>query len=190
MTSAILIRRTSLALAAFTLACGDSTGPSANLTQEQVTDLLDAMSAVAPTAPVPGVSLAVVDFTQTISCPDGGSASVNATVNEDQAAGTATVSITQGFTGCSATSKKGRVWTFDGDPNIVTNLAVSYNQTTGAFSVTGSRVGGIRFASELGSGSCAINLMFTLTGSPGSISGSLSGSACGHDIEQTISVTE
>jgi hypothetical protein len=190
MTRSTLIRRACLALAAFTLACGDSTGPTANLTQEQVTDMLDAMSTVVPAAPVPGVSLSVVNFTQTVSCPNGGSASVDATVNEDKEAGTATVSVTQGFTGCMATSKKGRVWTFDGDPNIVTNLSLSYNQTTGAFSITGSRVGGIKVASDLGSRSCAINLTFTLTGEPGSIAGSLSGSACGHDIEQTISVTE
>lgn len=152
--------------------------------------MLDAMSVVAPVASVPGVSQMVVDFSQTVDCPNGGSASVNATINGDQAAGTATVQVTQGFSGCMVTSKKGRVWTFDGDPNVVTNLSLSHNATTGAFSITGSRVGGIKFASDLGSGSCPINLTFTLSGNASSFNGSLTGSACGHNIEQTISVTD
>lgn len=179
-----------MALAALTLACGDATGPSTNLSEEQVGDMLDAMSAVASFGSVPGIAPAVVNVSQTIDCPNGGSASVGGTINTNDAAGTATVQFTQGFSGCRATSKKGRLWTFDGDPNIITIVSVSYNEVTGAFSITGSQVGGIRFASDLGSGSCPINLAFTFSGNASSISGTLSGSACGRTIEQSISVIQ
>ncbi len=190
MTSARLIRRASVALAAFTLACNDSTGPSANLSQEQVGDMLTAMSAVAAFGPTPGTAMAVVTLSQTVDCPNGGSASVDGTVNTDETAGTATVQITQGFSACKATSAHGRVWTFDGDPNIVTNVSASHNETTGEFSMTASQVGGIKFASDLGSGSCQINLTFTTSGNGDSFTGSVSGSACGHNIQQSVSVTQ
>ena len=203
MTSATFLRRASVALAALTLACGDSTGPSAKLSEEQVADMLDAMSAVASFGDVPGPALAAdplatvtamanatVSVSQTVSCPDGGSASVNGTANDDPAAGTMSVQITQNFMGCRATSESGRLWTFDGNPNIVTNVSASYNETTGAFSMTATQVGGIRVASDVGSGSCQINLTLTMSGNDTSFSGSLSGSACGHTIEQSVTVTQ
>lgn len=190
MTSATLIRRASVALAALTLACGDSTAPSAKLSQDQVGDLLEALTAVSSFGATPGTALAAVNFSQTADCPNGGSATVIATVNDNQAAGTATIQIRQGFSGCKATSRKGRVWTFDGNPDIITNIASSRNPTTGAFSITGSQVGGIKFASDLGSGSCEINITFTFSGDAQSFSGSLTGSACGHNIQQSVSATQ
>jgi len=190
MTSGTLIRRASVALVAFTLAaCGDSTGPRANLTEEQVSDMLDAMSAVSSFGSVPGAGMAVVTVSETVDCPNGGTATASGSVNENQAAGTATVQVTQSFSGCKATSSSGRVWTFDGNPNIVTSMSTTYNQTTGAFSITGTQIGGIRVASDLGSGSCDINLSITFTGDADSFSGSINGSACGHTIQQSMSVS-
>ena len=189
--SAQLLRRASAAVLALTnAACGDSTGPRANLSEAQVADMLEAMSEVASFGTVPGAPLAVVNVSQTVDCPNGGSANVSGSVNENQAAGTATVQITQGFSGCKATSSAGRVWTFDGDPSIVTNLSTSYNATTGAFSITGTQVGGIKVTSDVGSGSCQINLTISLSGDQTSFQGSLSGSACGHNIEQSMSVSQ
>jgi hypothetical protein len=195
------VRRASLALAAFTLACGDSTGLS-NLSEEQVGDMLDAMSAVASFEDIPGAPTtfpalrlapqtanATFSVSQTVDCPNGGSASVSGTVTDDEA-GTVTAESTQDFDGCAATSAEGRVWTFDGAPNIVDNLTATSNETTGAFSMTASRVGGIRFASNLGSGVCQINLTFTMSGDQDSFSGSISGSACGHNIQQSFEFTQ
>ena len=190
MTSATLIRRASVALVAFSLAaCGDSTGPSANLTEEQVGDMLDAMSAVSNFGSVPGTAMAVVTVSETVDCPNGGTATASGTVTENTLAGTATVQFTQSFNGCKATSSAGRVWTFDGNPNIVTNLATTYNATTGAYSITGTQVGGIKVSSEVGSGSCDINITISFSGDPNSFNGSISGSACGRNIQQSISVT-
>lgn len=201
MTSATLIRRASLALTALTLACGDSTG-LARLSEEHTADMLEAMTAVssfgADAGPgmaalsAPGTALAnlVVTYAATVECPNGGSASVNGTADENEEAGTATYVITQDFSGCKATSSRGRVWTFDGNPNIVTNVSASYNETTGAYSMTASQVGGISFASNLGSGSCEVNLTITVSGDQNSVEASMSGSACGHNIEQSISLSQ
>lgn len=201
MMTSTLIRRAAVAFTAVTLACGDSTGP-ANLSEEQVGDMLEAMSAVSSfgteagpgmaALSSPGSALAnvVVTVSQTVDCPNGGSASVNGTVDENEQAGTATVQITQSFSACAATSSRGRVWTFDGNPNIVTNVSASNNETTGAFSMTATQVGGIRFTSDLGSGSCQVNLTITLSGDANSFQGGMSGSACGHNIEQSFSVSQ
>lgn len=203
MTSAPLLRRASLMLAALTLACGDSTGPQAKLTEDQVSDMLEAMSMVASYGDVPGTALgadpfgtvtttanATVTVSQTVDCPNGGSASVNGTATDDPTAGTMSAQITQNFSGCRATSESGRLWTFDGDPNIVTSVSASYNETTGAFSLTATQVGGIRVASDVGSGSCQINLTLTMSGNQTSFTGSLNGSACGHNIQQSVTVTQ
>lgn len=204
MTSAILLRRGFLMLAALTMACGDSTGPTAKLSEEQVADMLDAMSAVVSLADIPATgglaaerfgtvttsANATVSVSQTVDCPNGGTASVNGSVTENQAAGTVTAQMTQNFSGCRATSEAGRLWTFDGNPNIVTNLSASYNETTGAFSLTATQVGGVRVASDVGSGSCEINLTLTMSGSQTSFTGSLSGTACGRSIQQSVTVTQ
>jgi hypothetical protein len=171
------------------MACGDSTGPS-SLSVAQVNDMLDAMAAVSTFASVPGTGMVVVTVSETVDCPNGGTASVSGTVDENETAGTSTATVTQSFSGCAGTSSSGRLWTFDGNPNIVTNVSTSFNEATGAFSITSSQVGGIRFASDLGSGSCQINLTFTMSGNQSSVTGSLSGSACGRNIQQSISVTQ
>src|SRR5687767_15732302 len=95
MKSATLVRRASVALVAFTLACGDSTGP-ARLSEEQVVDMLDAMSVVAY-QDIPGganmsraslwaapqTANATVSVSQTVSCPNGGNASVTGTATDN-----------------------------------------------------------------------------------------------------------
>ena len=199
MMSTSLIRRASVALAVFTLACGgDSTAPNVNLSEEQVGDMLDAMSVVSAFDASGSSALraggqmasATLSFANSVSCPNGGNASVNGTVSDGATQGSATLHITQNFSACAATSEQGRVWTFNGDPHIVTDVTTSYNQTTGAYSMTATQVGGVRFSSNLGSGACEVNLTFTLTGDQTSFSGTLSGTACGRTIQQSVSLTQ
>jgi hypothetical protein len=201
MKSATLVRRASLALVALTLACGDSTGP-ARLSEEQVVDMLEAMSSVAYTGDIPGgasfsraslwaapqTANATVSVSQTVSCPNGGTASVNGTATDNPDAGTASAHIVQSFAGCAATSSENRVWTFNGD--ITTDLSSSHNETTGAFSMTVTQVGGIGFASNLGNGNCPINLTLTMSGNETSFSLTMNGTACGHTIQQSFDYTE
>jgi hypothetical protein len=202
MTSATLLRRTSVVLAAFTMACGDSTGLS-NLSEEQVGDMLDAMSAVSyeGTVPVPGAAFsraslrfapqtanATVTVSETVDCPNGGSASYNGSVDSDEVAGTMSAEVNQGFNACAAPSSEGRVWTFTG--NVASNLEASSNEAAGTFTMTATQVGAIQASSNLGSGSCAINLTLTMSGTQTSMSVSLSGSACGRNIQQSFEISQ
>jgi hypothetical protein len=201
MQTATLLRRVPLALAALTLACGDSTAP--RLSEAQVFDMLDAMSVVADVSELPGspalraslvaapptTANATVSVSQTVSCPNGGTASVSGTATEDEQAGTASAQVTHSFTGCAATSSEGRVWTFNGNPNILTTFSATHNATTGAFSMTVTQMGGVRFASDLGEGACQINLTVTLSGDDDSLSSSIVGSACGRTIQQSVEIT-
>ena len=203
MTSAALLRRASLAVAALTLACGDSTGPTVQLSEAQTGDMLSAMSAVSSFGDVSaasgmsanrsGASLrmanATMNFSQTVSCPNGGNASVTGSAN-DNTPNTVVLQITQGFSGCAATSEHGRVWTFHGDPNIVTSVTATHDQATGVYSMTATQVGGIRFESDLGSGKCQVDLTFTMNGDANSFSGTLNGTACGHTIQQSVEVIQ
>lgn len=189
-----------MALAAASLACGDSTAPNVTLTEAQVGDMLDAITAVSLPSAVPGTGMFIhraggtanvtVTLSETLSCPNGGSAAVNGTANSDPINGTFSAQVTQGFTACAAPSKQGRVWTFDGNPNIVTELSGTHNVNTGAFSLTATQVGGVKFASDLGAGSCAIDLSLTASGSDTSGTVTLSGTACGRTVQRTVTVTE
>ena len=198
----MILRRASVALAAFTLACGDSTAPK--LSEAEVFDMLDAMSVVAaydelPGAPAARASLraagtamanATVSVSQTVDCPNGGSASVAGTATDNPDAGTFSAQVTHSFSACAAPSSEGRVWTFNGSPNILTTMSGSANEATGVFSMTVSQVGGVSFSSDVGQGTCQISLTLTLSGSNNGFSSSISGSACGRRIEQSVEVTQ
>ena len=207
MTRTTLLRGAAVALVSLTFGCGDSTGPNTRLSETQLNEMLDAMSAVSALAalPVPGMGTggssalraanvpmanATVTVSETVDCPISGSATVNGTVTDDQATNSMTAQVTQTYNDCAATSSEGRTWTFNGNPNIVTNLSASSNESTGAFSLTMSQVGGISFASDVATGSCQINLTLTMTGTQQSLSMNLSGSACGRNVSQSIEVTQ
>ncbi|MGH7678240.1 MAG: hypothetical protein ACRENU_07225 [Gemmatimonadaceae bacterium] len=185
MISNRLMKRASMALLAFAVAsCGDSTGPKINLTEEQVMDMLEAMTAVNSVGAL-GANAAVITVSETVSCPNGGSTSVSGSVNDNNGSNTVTMQATQGFSNCAAPSEStGRVWTFNG--SIATNFSITVNEQTEEFSMTGTQIGGISASSDLGSGGCDINITITLTSSPAGFSGSLNGTACGHTIQQTI----
>jgi hypothetical protein len=201
MMTARILRGASLALTALTLACGDSTAPK--LSEAEVFDMLDAMSTVAafdelPGAPAARASLraagstmanATVSVSQTVSCPNGGSATVAGTATDNPDAGTFSAQVTHSFSSCTTPSSEGRLWTFNGSPNILTTMSGSANETTGAFNMTVTQVGGVRFSSDLGEGTCQINLTMTLSGTSNSLSSSISGSACGRTIQQSVEIT-
>lgn len=81
------------------------------------------------------------------------------------------------------------MWTFDGNPNILTNLSGSYNVNTGAVNISATQVGGVKFSSNLGAGTCAIDLALTIAGTETSGTITVSGTACGRNIQQSITVT-
>lgn len=183
------IAATSLALTI--AACGDSTAPNVTLDDEQVADMMDAMAnaGVAGFTPPPVGNLAVITINESLECPNGGTASFAATIDENSTTGAVAMTITQGFSNCKSTSSSGRMWTFNGKPNIVSTFAGTSNATTGAFTMSGTQKGGITFSSDLGSGSCEFDVTFSMSGNENTeqFSGSMTGTVCGRSVSQSLS---
>lgn len=175
-------------------ACGDSTAPNVNLSDEQIAEMMEALAnaglfGVTP-PPVGGGSMAIVTLNESVECPNGGTASVSATINDNETNGSIAISITQGFTNCKATSSAGRMWTFNGNPNIVTTFNGTSNEQTGAFTLNGSQTGGILVSSDLGSGACAFDVTYAMSGNDntGAFQGSVTGTICGKDFSQSLTI--
>ena len=202
MTTGQFLRRTMVAAIAFTVACSDSTGPGTpiDLSEEEVDDMMEAFSTLG-TQPDGASNLAmlIVSVDETFSCPDGGTMSETGNLNVTQQPGSPTMSLTynttQDFEDCKGTSTSGRLWTFNGNPNLASNFSMTSNDDTGAFSMTGSQTGGLRVASDLGSGTCNFNLNWTLSNTPtaggtDNIQGSMTGTVCGRSINVDLSIIE
>lgn len=186
-----LLRLAVASLVLTVAACGDSTGPNVTLTEEQIDDMMDAMAnAGSPGFAPPAANMAVITVTETADCPNGGTTSLNGTIDDNVNTGAFSMTITQGFTNCKSTSSSGRVWTFNGKPNIVTAMTGSENLSTGAFTFSGTQTGGVTFSSDLGSGACDFNVTITMSGNSNTeqFSGSISGTVCGRNVSQTLSV--
>lgn len=187
-----LIRSLAVASLALTFtACGDSTAPNLELTEDQVADMMDALS----TAGLAGFgsttgNFAVVTINESVECPNGGTATVNASIDDGNTGTTVTMSITQGFSNCKATSSQSRLWTFNGNPNIVSTFTATSNEQTGAFSFSGTQKGGITASSDLGSGACSWDVTYSMSGNnnTGQFSGSVTGTVCGRSVSQSVSV--
>ena len=183
----------SLAIASVALtfaACGDSTGPNVTLNDEQVADMMDALANAGVAGFTPPVgNLAVVTFNQSVDCPNGGSMSLAASIDENATTGAFSMTMTQGFSGCKSASSNGRVWTFNGKPNIVSTFNGTDNPTTGAFTLNGTQKGGISFSSNLGNGACDFDVTFSMSGNEttGQFTGSMSGTVCGRSVSQSLS---
>lgn len=189
-----LIRCVAATSLAFSIAaCGDSTGPNVTLTEEQVADMMDAMAnaGAAGFTPPPVGNLVVLTINQTVDCPNGGTSSVAATIDENVNTGATAMTITQGFTNCKSASSTGRVWTFNGKPNIVSTFNGTSNAATGAFTMSGTQKGGISFSSDLGTGACDFDVTFSMSGNENTeqFSVTVSGTVCGRNISQSISGT-
>jgi hypothetical protein len=185
-----LLRLATASLFLSIAACGDSTGP-VTLSEEQISDMMDAMANAGTPGFVPPVgNLAVTTVTGTSDCPNGGTTTLNGTIDDNEATGSFSMTITQGFTNCKSASSSGRVWTFNGKPNIVVTMTGSENANTGAFTFSTSQTGGLSFASDIGAGDCEFNVTISMSGNYNTeqFSGSISGSVCGRNVSQSLSV--
>jgi hypothetical protein len=162
------------------------------LTDEQIDDMMDAMAAAGTPGFTPPLgNLAVVTVTGTSDCPNGGTTTLDGTMDDNETTGAFSMTITQGFTNCKSTSSSGRVWTFNGKPNIVITMSGSENVNTGAFTFSTTQKGGLTFASDLGSGECEFDVSISMSGNSNTeqFSGSINGSVCGRNVSQSLSVT-
>ena len=192
-------RRAFVAALAFTVAaCGGDNplAPDADLTTAQIDEMMDAMSAVGAFSSPFGfsvqslnsnVAMAVTPINESADCPNGGSVSTAGNININETTGNFTAQLTNNYSNCKATSSAGRVWTFNGDPNITQTMTFTSNQTTGAFQMSGSQTGGLKFASSEASGRCSISLNYTVSvNDQGVETGSVTGTVCGESVSHTL----
>ena len=208
----MIIKRVAVLFTAFALAaCGDGNSPALiTLNQAQAEDLMDALASAGAFDPGTGLSVAEAArasnaavvahavFTTTVQasgpCPNGGTAGINGsmTLNDNNAPTiTMTMEVAQTFSGCRSTSNEGNLWTFNGAPNIASSFSVTTNESTGAFSMTGTQKGALDVTGPEGSGRCPIDVSFNFSGNDqaGTFSGSLTGTVCGVTISQTMDLT-
>ena len=191
-------RRALVAAMAFTVAaCGDSpVAVDADLSTEEIEEMMDAMSAIGAFSSPFGfsirsadsnVAMAVTPINETADCPNGGSVNTSGNININETTGNFTAQLTNNYNSCKATSSAGRVWTFNGDPNVSQTMSFTSNQTTGAFSMTGSQTGGLRFSSSQATGRCSISLNYTISmNAQGTETGSVTGTVCGQSVNHTL----
>ncbi len=164
--------------------CEDSTTqPSDPLTLEETEALFLGISEVAQdTAPdfVPVSTAGGV-----IACPLGGQATVGIEP-PNETAGPLRLVTTFDPDGCGLSSR-GHDFTLDGNPNVRTDLTIAIDESTFAFSVTGSITGGVDWSLDDRSGACVIDLVLSAgldgSGPDGVPTGTVSGMMCGLEVE-------
>jgi hypothetical protein len=127
----------------------------------------------------------------TVRCPNGGTLTMNLATPYIAGAPSALFNFTHAD--CSATSRSGRTWNFNGDPTVQARLSFPNGLDA---AVTGGRLiyelnGGFQYRSASRAGRCGINARFELTYTrqrDGSVTESTvaTGSVCGLDVNETL----
>ncbi len=190
-----------LAALSFSIAaCGgddEPSGPSntGDLSAEEVADALSALSAIGfiggglfgGEVELPA-GLALQSGSQSISettpCPNGGNQKLAGTVSYNttgQSAGSVSVDLRQTHNNCKAASESGRIWTFNGAPNLRIKFNSNVSGTGSSFG--GTITGGFRYSSDGSSGSCAADITINLNMAG---AGTVSGTMCGVAVNETI----
>jgi hypothetical protein len=174
-------------------ACGgdddEPSGPSnsGNLTSAEVADALSALSAIGfiggafgGQVDLPaGLSLqsGSQSFDQSEACPRGGNMRLQGSINYSQT-GSFSVDLRQTHNNCQAPSESGRVWTFNGSPN----LRIQLTSNAAAASFNGSITGGFRYSSNGSTGSCSADLTLNFNAAG---TGTARGTMCGVSVDES-----
>ena len=190
MYSRIVGGASALVLAVAIGACsGDSTGPAGDtLTDAEFDAMVEALVAVGSFdfgmgatafAASPALSEGMehrlaaetISFTfeESVPCPDGGTVDVEGSMNGDfdsvTGAGTASVAITQTHRSCAGTAQQsGKSFVFNGDPYVSTQMTFTLDENEDLVSLSGSQIGGIRWAVDDKEGRCGMDVTYSITG--------------------------
>ena len=181
--AAIRIIATCAALSAvFVMGCEDSaTEPGDPLDMAETEALFLGISELSTDTAI----IAVTTAGGVIACPLGGQATVRVEP-PDETAGPLRLVTTVDPDGCGLSSM-GRDFTLDGNPNVRTDLTITFDESTFDFSVTGSITGGVDWDLDARSGTCMIDLTLSAgldqPGPDGVPTGTASGTMCGLQVE-------
>lgn len=173
-----------VALALAAGACGDdATGPQIELTQQEIGELFAAIAEIFDgfanlSVANPGVSFSLVgvleDIDETVSCPQGGSATAQGTANETET--TFDLDVDLGFNECGSQGfVLGGSLNFDGsgsasDTEVHLDLSIS---------------GDLSVKTDSRSGTCTMSLDYSIDATQSGFDYSVSGSICGQNFNQS-----
>jgi hypothetical protein len=175
-----------LPVAVLIAACSSdaTTEPEANLTTEEISQAFEALSNVGGLTlgflPIGLRDAALMaslteSIDETESCPRGGSTRYRGTVTVNESSGSGSLDIRQTYSNCASDSDNGRVWTFNGDPDVRTRITAGVSASTQQLSITGTQQGAFRFSSDGNSGRCSVDLRLTFTETTYSVTGKICG---------------
>ena len=184
------------------MACGDDspTQSGDTLTQAEAESMMGALALAggvgffgmgfAADDPSMAMSMDTFPIDATIDCSGGGTLQMSGEVTVSNQG--ESISMTQTLThqSCTETSPQDdRSWTFNGSPSINTQLAGSATDTTINFQ--GSQTGGISWSSGGSSGTCQMNVDYSVSGSSagGAVTVNISGTVCGVDVSQSVTTS-
>lgn len=121
------------------------------------------------------------EFNEQQACPEGGTLSLEGTMAWDENAWS--WDLTNTADDCGSTDSEGNVWTFNGGMNTTFNMTGDENY----IDMSGSQQGTLSFSSDVGSGSCTIDVQYSAEGTQTGGTAQVSGSVCGHDVSQSDS---
>jgi hypothetical protein len=185
-------------------ACGDSTDlVMGELSEAEAQELAEAllMTTFSSTGDVPqpatgGPQTAPFQFSQDVegefACPLGGAvgyeASIEISGDTESEAGTLSYEMTQVHEACVVASASEQLFTLTGSPSLTLEFQVD-NDGQGAVEWGGSVQGAVAWVTDDRSGTCAASFEFSGHQSGAeSVSGAMSGTLCGHGIEQQFSI--
>ena len=192
------------------IACGDSTGPKAALSDAEFTAMLDAFSNIgvsqvgAPDtfvwrsvrntervaaqmvrASATSTTVTTTDDT-TITCAGGGTSHITGTSTSTTSLDGQTMSgsgtATLSLTHCTVMASTGEEFTFDGDPRLTETVTMSFTPTASSFVV--HLGGGLRWTLNGKSGTCAFDA--TVTATDQASSSVVTGTVCGRPAPQSF----
>lgn len=133
-----------------------------------------------------------VDVDSQLSCPEGGTirltGSFDGDVDEQTGEGEVSLAYTQTHQNCSVRAPStGDLWIFDGLPDIGVDFDLVV--ADGAFTLDGTQSGTVGWSTNGRSGNCTIDVTYAVSGSETSLSGTVSGTVCGHQISTSVDVS-
>lgn len=183
-----------IALALTVVACGeDATGVTSGdgLTSAEVAVVIaalgsafDSVGVAAQQVAAAGPALAAINisenFSLSVPCESGTldvSGSMDGTVDDQTFAMDATLEVSWDPNGC-VVSDDINTFTVDGAPRVTVTLDISSSEDI--VSISGTETGGFSFTSSDGrSGSCAIDVTFSLVTTATSVDSTITGTICG-----------
>lgn len=120
------------------------------------------------------------DFDQNISCPEGGSANYQGSVNHGENQLSTQLSVD--LQSCSSRDGDDNMWTFNGHLDYNLNLTGDEE----SFEMNGTHEGIIDFESNVATDSCNMDVSYSFSGSQTGVSGQVTGSVCGQDVTYGI----